>query len=120
MKTPKNTKLHAATRQTWTATTPQSLAVLASLTVADDLPPVGGRQLIRELAGLTLDDVATVLLTSPATVHQWEKGKRDPSGPSRYAYGLVLGKLLAIPSVALAYRLWVDAEQAEAAEQGAA
>jgi DNA-binding transcriptional regulator YiaG len=120
MKTPKNTKMHAATRQTCTATTPQSLAVLASLTVADDLPPVGGRQLIRELAGLTLDDVATVLFASPSTVYRWEGGKTEPTGPSRYAYGLVLGKLLSIPSVALAYRLWAKAEAAERAEQGAA
>ena len=95
----------------WTAATPDGLAALADLVFAVELPPVAERKLIRELAGLTLDDVATALLTDRATVYRWESGARKPSGPSKALYGLALQRLAAIPQVRTALKLAKAADE---------
>lgn len=96
MKTTKPRNRHHAK---WTATTPDALAALADLVFVDELPPPAERKLIRELAGLTLDDVATALLTDRGTLSRWESGARKPSGPSKALYGLTLQRLASIPLV---------------------
>ena len=89
----------------WTATTPDALAALSGLAFADELPPAEDRKAIRELAGLTLDDVATALHTDSGTLSRWESGARKPSGPSKVLYGLALERLASIPQVRAALAL---------------
>lgn len=103
----------------WTATTPDGLAALADLVFADELPPPADCKLIRELAGLTLDDVATALLTNRSTVHHWESGVRQPSGPAKAMYGLVLQRLAAIPQVRTALAVAKAASPWTAADEQA-
>lgn len=103
----KTTKTKPRNRQAakWTATTPDALAVLSGLAFADELPPADERKVIRELAGLTLDDVATALHTDSGTLSRWESGARKPSGPSKVLYGLTLQRLADIPQVRTALAL---------------
>lgn len=95
----------------WTATTPDALAALSGLVYADELPPAAERRMIRELAGLSLDDIATALLTDKGTVSRWESGARQPSGPSKALYGLALQRLAAIPQVRTALKLAKAADE---------
>ncbi len=79
--------------------------VLARLPLAEQvrlsqLPPPEARQRIREAAGVTKAEVARELGVSPAAVHNWEHGARQPRRGMAIAYRLVLDELQTVAAPA--------------------
>jgi transcriptional regulator with XRE-family HTH domain len=77
----------------------------ASTTVADlerkvrarrDLPAPAARRALRELAGLSQDDLARVLNVTRSTVSRWESGEREPRPAILYQYVDLLDRLRAV------------------------
>jgi transcriptional regulator with XRE-family HTH domain len=62
---------------------------------SDDLPPPAERKRLREAAGLSQPQIATVLGTRRETVGSWEAGQREPRPPQRAAYARLLEGLAA-------------------------
>jgi len=59
------------------------------------LPDPALRRLLRERAGLSQDDVASVLGVSRPAITRWETGKRTPRGPLLTQYVELLDRLAA-------------------------
>lgn len=66
---------------------------ITTLAKAKRLPPPPARRALRVAAGLTLQDVATVVGVTRQAVAMWETGGRNPSGEARAAYARVLADL---------------------------
>jgi DNA-binding transcriptional regulator YiaG len=60
---------------------------------AAQLPPPASRRAIRELADLTLRDVAELLGASESAVLHWERGTRVPRPANARAYGELLAEI---------------------------
>ena len=56
----------------------------------DDLPPPAERKRLREAAGLSQSQIATVLGTRREAVGNWESGRTEPRPPQRAAYARLL------------------------------
>lgn len=54
----------------------------------------GVGQTVREAAGLSLQELATLIDVSTATVHHWEHGRRRPRSAAAARYGRVLQELM--------------------------
>lgn len=63
--------------------------------VAAPLPEAYERQRLRQNVGLSLQQIATALQTSPDLIGAWESGLVEPAGSQRAAYARLLGGLLA-------------------------
>ncbi|MGA6160502.1 telomere-associated protein Tap [Stenotrophomonas sp. NPDC087984] len=59
------------------------------------LPDAAERQRLRQAAGLSLQQVATALQTSPDLIEAWEAGFTEPAAAHRAAYARLLDGLLA-------------------------
>ncbi|MEC3992034.1 helix-turn-helix transcriptional regulator [Actinacidiphila sp. DG2A-62] len=62
---------------------------------SDALPPPAERRRLREAAGLSQAQIATVLGTRREAVGSWEAGQREPRPPQRAAYARLLEGLAA-------------------------
>ena len=62
---------------------------------SDTLPPPAERRRLREAAGLSQTQIATVLGTRREAVGSWEAGQREPRPPQRAAYARLLEGLAA-------------------------
>jgi transcriptional regulator with XRE-family HTH domain len=57
------------------------------------LPPATTRRALRLAAGLSLEDIATVVGVTRSAVSRWERGTRQPRGTNRSRYADVLAQL---------------------------
>ena len=60
------------------------------------LPIPAERKSIRKTAGMPAHVLATRIGVSPASIHGWEKGDREPNGLQRRAYRQALARLAGI------------------------
>ncbi|WP_435220557.1 helix-turn-helix domain-containing protein [Streptomyces sp. Tue6028] len=65
-------------------------AIDALLAAHTPLPPSSERSRLRSSLGLTPDQVARAIGTSPTTLHTWEQGRAEPEGHLRDAYAYFL------------------------------
>ncbi|PZH18462.1 transcriptional regulator, partial [Streptomyces sp. NTH33] len=80
-------------------------AVDALVASRSPLPPPEERKRLRQVHGLTLDEVAAALKVRRATVSGWESSKTrtEPRGPEREAYARLLKQLAELyPAVPVA------------------
>jgi transcriptional regulator with XRE-family HTH domain len=69
-------------------------AALAALAIRHRLPPPALRREIRQLAGLTQEDIANALRIDRASVARWEAGTREPRHDLLRPYLELLDRLL--------------------------
>jgi len=60
------------------------------------LPTPHQRKVLRETAGLTIRQLATVVGCSHSAIARWEAGDRTPKGDRRKAYAAALAELAAL------------------------
>lgn len=64
--------------------------ILERIRMRRTLPSPEKRREIREAAGLTLQDLADAIGVTPATIHYWEQGTRNPRPEHITAYTAAL------------------------------